>query len=67
MPPIALTCRACGQSFEFREHEQQKFEARGWSVPSCCGACRDARRRREEAQGARALNCFSAFDRRRRQ
>ena len=39
-----LTCRDCGQDFTFTSGEQEFFASRGFSEPSRCASCREARK-----------------------
>lgn len=48
-----LTCRDCGQPFEFTEEERQDFAAKGhFHAPSRCASCREARRKRQEGNAS---------------
>ena len=44
MPDMTLTCRDCGQSFEFTQGEQDFYNSKGYSQPSRCASCRAARK-----------------------
>ena len=39
-----LTCRDCGQAFTFTSGEQEFYASRGFSEPSRCPSCRQARK-----------------------
>jgi CxxC-x17-CxxC domain-containing protein len=39
-----LTCRDCGQAFTFTSGEQDFYASRGFSEPSRCPECRQARK-----------------------
>ena len=39
-----LTCRDCGQAFTFTSGEQDFYASRGFSEPSRCPSCREARK-----------------------
>ena len=39
-----LTCKDCGQDFEFTSGEQEFYTERGFSEPTRCRACRQARK-----------------------
>ncbi len=39
-----LACRDCGQSFTFTSGEQEFYASRGFSEPSRCPSCRQARK-----------------------
>ncbi len=39
-----LTCRDCGQAFTFTSGEQDFYASRGFSEPSRCASCRQARK-----------------------
>ena len=39
-----LACRDCGQAFTFTSGEQEFYASRGFSEPSRCGPCRQARK-----------------------
>jgi len=46
-----LTCKDCGQSFTFTAGEQEFFQARGFSEPIRCKACRDIRKSQKAERG----------------
>jgi CxxC-x17-CxxC domain-containing protein len=39
-----LTCRDCGQAFTFTSGEQAFYAGRGFSEPTRCASCRQARK-----------------------
>jgi CxxC-x17-CxxC domain-containing protein len=41
---MTLTCRDCGQAFTFTSGEQDFYATRGFSEPTRCPDCRQARR-----------------------
>ena len=41
-----LTCKDCGQEFEFTAGEQEFFSRNGFTDPQRCKACRDAKKNR---------------------
>ncbi len=52
-----VTCRDCGQAFEFTADEQREFASVGrFHVPSRCASCREARKKRQEASGSARAN-----------
>jgi CxxC-x17-CxxC domain-containing protein len=46
-----LTCRDCGQAFTFTAGEQDFYASRGFSEPTRCPDCRQARRAERERGG----------------
>ena len=52
-----LTCRDCGQPFEFAAEEQREFAAVGhFHAPSRCAPCREARKKRLEGSSTVRAN-----------
>jgi CxxC-x17-CxxC domain-containing protein len=51
MSDRTLTCRDCGQEFLFTEGEQQFYTERGYSEPSRCKPCRQARKAQQGTGG----------------
>ena len=51
MSDRTLTCRDCGQEFLFTEGEQQFYAERGYSEPSRCKSCRQARKAQQGTGG----------------
>jgi CxxC-x17-CxxC domain-containing protein len=47
----SITCRDCGQDFEFSAGEQAFYATRGLSEPSRCPSCRAARKASRESSG----------------
>jgi CxxC-x17-CxxC domain-containing protein len=45
---MTLTCRDCGQAFTFTSGEQDFYASRGFSEPTRCADCRQARRAERE-------------------
>jgi CxxC-x17-CxxC domain-containing protein len=61
-----LTCRDCGQNFEFTSGEQEFFASRGFeNEPSRCPACRAARKSRQAELGVSGYD--SGYQRRERE
>ncbi|HEX8683917.1 MAG TPA: zinc-ribbon domain containing protein [Ardenticatenaceae bacterium] len=46
-----LTCRDCGNSFVFTQGEQEFFTMKGFSEPTRCPSCRQARKRERNGSG----------------
>jgi len=40
MPDLTLTCRDCGQPFQFTQGEQDFYNSKGYTQPSRCASCR---------------------------
>ncbi len=51
MSDRTLTCRDCGQEFLFTEGEQSFYTERGYSEPSRCKPCRQARKAQQGGGG----------------
>jgi CxxC-x17-CxxC domain-containing protein len=51
MSDRTLTCRDCGQAFEFTTGEQAFYQERGFSEPQRCPTCRQARKAQRQASG----------------
>jgi CxxC-x17-CxxC domain-containing protein len=56
MSDRTLTCRDCGQAFEFTIGEQAFYQERGYTEPQRCPSCRAARKaqRNDEGYGGRS-------------
>lgn len=52
MTDRSLTCRDCGQQFEFTAGEQDFYQQRGFSEPQRCPECRQTRKNQRGASGA---------------
>jgi CxxC-x17-CxxC domain-containing protein len=46
-----LTCRDCGQAFTFTSGEQDFYASRGFSEPTRCPSCRQARKAQRDSGG----------------
>ena len=40
MASKTITCRDCGESFEFTDSDQEFFKKNGWNDPFRCKPCR---------------------------
>lgn len=50
MPDRKITCKDCGQSFEFSEKDQQFFKKNNWNDPIRCRPCRNIAKQRRPKQ-----------------
>ncbi|MGI9254810.1 MAG: CxxC-x17-CxxC domain-containing protein [Thermomicrobiales bacterium] len=51
MSDRTLTCRDCGQAFNFTAGEQAFYQERGFSEPQRCPGCRAARKQQRQGAG----------------
>jgi len=51
MADQTLTCKDCGDDFEFTEKEHDFFKEKGFDPPKRCKPCRDAAKKARQSQG----------------
>ncbi len=60
MSDRTLTCRDCGEEFVFTTGEQQFYTERGYSEPSRCKPCRQARKAQNQGGGGYSSGGYSS-------
>jgi CxxC-x17-CxxC domain-containing protein len=54
-----MTCRDCGKQFTFTAGEQEFYAQRGFSEPSRCAECRQARKASRDSGGGYSSGSYS--------
>ncbi len=51
MADQTLTCKDCGNDFEFTQKDQDFFKEKGFDPPKRCKPCREVNKRARQSQG----------------